>query len=204
MSIGWNWGYQKNRTHHNTIKHNHVHHVVRGVLSDGGGIYTLGIQTGTVVRNNRFHDIFPYMGKPTMAWGIYLDQASSGLLIENNIHSMCKQTWTFRADRVVSLCPSRERRTRPMRTKTDFASVWQRIERHAGETFHQKRGGEFRYEVKYGTVLPDRTNRALPKSHFEQAHGMVPLENTVPVQHLQGPSYLYAILMDRRISEGYW
>lgn len=85
MSIGWNWGYQKNRTHHNTIEHNHVHHVVRGALSDGGGIYTLGIQTGTVIRNNRFHDIFPYMGKPTMAWGIYLDQASSGLLIENNI-----------------------------------------------------------------------------------------------------------------------
>ena len=85
MSIGWNWGYQKNRTHHNTIEHNHVHHVVRGVLSDGGGIYTLGIQTGTVIRNNLFHDIFPYMGKPTMAWGIYLDQSSSELLIENNI-----------------------------------------------------------------------------------------------------------------------
>ncbi|MDP6113037.1 MAG: right-handed parallel beta-helix repeat-containing protein [Planctomycetota bacterium] len=85
MSIGWNWGYQRNRTDHNTTENNHIHHVVRGVLSDGGGIYTLGTQTGSVLRNNLIHDVFPYMGKPTMAWGIYLDQASNGMLIENNI-----------------------------------------------------------------------------------------------------------------------
>ena len=85
MSIGWNWNEAPNRTHHNLIKHNHVHHVVRGVLSDGGGIYTLGTQTGTVIRDNVFHDVFPYMGHPAMAWGIYLDAGSNGLLIEDNI-----------------------------------------------------------------------------------------------------------------------
>jgi hypothetical protein len=31
-----------------------------------------------------------------------------------------------------------------------------------------------------------------------------PLPNTVPVQNLQGPSYLYAILMDSRIRDGDW
>jgi hypothetical protein len=31
-----------------------------------------------------------------------------------------------------------------------------------GETFHQKRGGEFTYEVRSGAVHPDRTKRALP------------------------------------------
>lgn len=85
MSIGWNWGFSPNRTHHNRIEHNHVHHVVRGVLSDAGGIYMLGIQTGTEVRNNVFHDIFPYPGKPAMAWGIYFDAGASELLVENNI-----------------------------------------------------------------------------------------------------------------------
>jgi len=85
MSIGWNWGFQPNRTHHNRIEHNHVHHVVRGVLSDAGGIYMLGIQTGTVVRNNIFHDVFPYPGKPAMAWGIYFDAGASELLVEHNI-----------------------------------------------------------------------------------------------------------------------
>jgi len=85
MSIGWNWNEAPNRTHHNRIENNHIHHVVSGVLSDAGGIYTLGTQTGSVIRNNLFHDIFPYMGKPAMAWGIYMDQGSNGHLIENNI-----------------------------------------------------------------------------------------------------------------------
>ena len=85
LSVGWTWSEAPNRTHHNTIEHNHVHHVVRGVLSDAGGIYTLGTQTGTVIRNNVFHDIWPYMGRPAMAWGIYFDQGANGMLVENNI-----------------------------------------------------------------------------------------------------------------------
>lgn len=85
-----------------------------------------------------------------------------------------------------------------------FAAVWQRIETHAGETFRQIRGGEFAYEVRSGAVWPDRTPRALPRSHFEQALAHVPLASTVPLQRLQGPSYLYAILMDRRIRQGDW
>jgi hypothetical protein len=85
MSIGWNWDYTPNRGHHNRIEYNHIHHVVRGVLSDAGGIYTLGPQTGTVIRNNLLHDIWPYMGNPAMAWGIYFDAGSSEMLVENNI-----------------------------------------------------------------------------------------------------------------------
>ena len=102
MSIGWNWDDAPNRTGHNTIEHNHIHHVVRGVLSDAAGIYTLGTQTGAVIRHNRIHDVFPYMGlaepgtwPPTvstigggeiaMAWCIYLDQGSNGILVDSNI-----------------------------------------------------------------------------------------------------------------------
>ena len=85
MSIGWNWNDAPNRTHHNIIEHNHIHHVVRGLLSDAGGIYNLGTQIGSMIRNNLIHDVFPYSGKPAMAWGIYLDQGTNGLLIENNI-----------------------------------------------------------------------------------------------------------------------
>ena len=85
ISVGWNWNEVPTRTLHNRIEYNHVHHVVRGVLSDAAGIYTLGTQTGTVIRNNLFHDIFPYMGRPAMAWGIYFDQGSNGLTAENNV-----------------------------------------------------------------------------------------------------------------------
>jgi hypothetical protein len=85
-----------------------------------------------------------------------------------------------------------------------FDQVWQRIDAHAGERFEQIRGGEFTYEVRGGSVRPDRTNRALSRSQFEQAYALMPVENTAALQRLQGPSYLYAILMDRRIREHDW
>lgn len=87
---------------------------------------------------------------------------------------------------------------------TDIDEVWSRITAHTGEKFYQIRGGEFTYEVSGGHVHPDRTKQQIPKSHFEEALGYVPLENTIPVQHLRGPSYIYAILMDSRIRQSDW
>lgn len=83
-------------------------------------------------------------------------------------------------------------------------TVWARIEAHAGEKFCQIRGGEFSYIVAGGHVVPDRTPQQIPKSHFREALTHLPLDNTVPVQHLRGPSYIYAILMDQRIRDGDW
>ncbi|MDP8969754.1 MAG: hypothetical protein M3N52_04530 [Actinomycetota bacterium] len=85
-----------------------------------------------------------------------------------------------------------------------FERVWRRIETHAGETFRQTRGGEFTYGARSGAVWPNRTTRAIPRSHFEQAFALVPLPSTTPLQRLQGSSYLYAILMDSRIRGDDW
>ena len=83
ISVGWSWGYAPSSANHNIVEHNHVHHIGRGVLGDMGGIYTLGISPGTVIRNNVFHDVYsPGIGGGT---GIYPDEGSSELLIENNI-----------------------------------------------------------------------------------------------------------------------
>ena len=86
ISCGWVWGYGSNPTRDNLIAHNHIHHVGSGKLNDLGGIYTLGIQPGTIIRGNRIHDIRMHSYG---AWAIYADEGSSYLLIEGNV---CSQT----------------------------------------------------------------------------------------------------------------
>ena len=81
----------------------------------------------------------------------------------------------------------------------DIDVVWERITAHQGETFRQVRGGEFTYEVDGNSLLPDRTNRLLARSQFAEALALAPLTSTTQLQHLQGPSYLFAILTDPRI-----
>lgn len=89
ISIGWTWGYDpRARATNNWVAFNHVHHI--GVQSDGdgpilsdmGGIYTLGMQPGTRIVNNLWHDI---AGLRYGGWGIYTDEGSSSILIESNL-----------------------------------------------------------------------------------------------------------------------
>lgn len=84
MSIGWNWGLQDNRTHHNVMEFNHVHNLGHGVMSDAGLIYCLGVSPGSIIRNNVFHDMWPY-SKPALGWGIYLDAQTGCYLVESNL-----------------------------------------------------------------------------------------------------------------------
>ncbi len=84
ISVGWSWGYAESSAHHNTIEFNHVHHVAKGQLSDAGGIYTLGVSPGTVIRNNVFHDVIS-CPRVSGGWGIYFDEGSTDILAENNL-----------------------------------------------------------------------------------------------------------------------
>lgn len=83
ISCGWTWGYAPTRTLANRIEDNHIHHINhREILSDNGGIYTLGRQPGTTVRGNVIHDISCY---GYGAWGIYPDEGSSEIRYEHNL-----------------------------------------------------------------------------------------------------------------------
>jgi len=82
ISCGWVWGYAENVSKNNRIEKNHIHDLGHGLLSDMGGIYTLGVQPGTVLVGNLIHDVEKanYGG-----WAIYPDEGSSHIIIENNI-----------------------------------------------------------------------------------------------------------------------
>jgi len=86
ISLGWNWDIVYVGTRENLVEYNHVHHVMR-TLEDGGGIYSLGLTPGSVIRHNVVHDV----GTPpdAIGHGIYIDGGSSGLLCENNVCYDC-------------------------------------------------------------------------------------------------------------------
>jgi hypothetical protein len=84
ISVGWNWGLEPNRTSNNLIEFNHVHDLGQGVLSDAGLIYCLGVSPGSVIRNNVFHDMWPYSA-PAFGWGIYLDAQCGQYRVESNL-----------------------------------------------------------------------------------------------------------------------
>lgn len=86
----------------------------------------------------------------------------------------------------------------------DDEAVWRRIVNHSGQTFHQIRGKPFTYRARGRTIYLDTTNRMISRTAIDKALKRVPLENTVTVQDLSAPSYVYGILMDDRIRGRDW
>jgi hypothetical protein len=84
ISVGWQWNPQPTVCRENVIEYNHIHDVMQR-LADGGGIYTLGFQPGTVLRGNLIHDVkrSPY-AQGSRNNGFFLDEGSKGFLLEAN------------------------------------------------------------------------------------------------------------------------
>ncbi len=85
ISVGWQWNPEPTPCRENHIELNHIYDVMNR-LCDGGGIYTLGFQPGTVIRGNHIHDVHRSQyaqGAPNN--GMFIDEGSKGYLFEHNV-----------------------------------------------------------------------------------------------------------------------
>ncbi len=90
VSVGWIWGYAENPTDNIQVRNNLIYNIGNGWLSDMGGIYTLGAQPNTVLSGNVIYNVGCYGGAQGYGgWGIYLDEGSSEILVENNLVYDC-------------------------------------------------------------------------------------------------------------------
>jgi len=85
ISLGWSWGYDTPTSGRNTVRGNLLYNIGQRELADIAGIYTLGRSPGTVISNNIIRSIRGYKSYGAGAWGIYGDEGSSNILVENNV-----------------------------------------------------------------------------------------------------------------------
>lgn len=77
ISIGWGWA-GATTGENNTLSNNYIHNHMRA-LNDGGGIYTLADQPGSVISENYIQDQVNALGL------IYLDTASQHFTVTRNV-----------------------------------------------------------------------------------------------------------------------
>ena len=112
VSVGWQWNPKPTACKKNLLEANHIYDVMKK-LADGGCIYTLGFQPGTVLRGNLLHDVHrsahTHGGAPNN--GIFVDEGSKGFLFERNViynthgqpvrFNQCRREWHTWKDNVM-------------------------------------------------------------------------------------------------------
>jgi hypothetical protein len=83
ISVGWEWSPVPTPCRDNHITDNHIHHIMQ-VLSDGGGIYMLGLQPGSTITGNLIHDVSLNAGRAESN-GMFLDEGTTDVTVAGNI-----------------------------------------------------------------------------------------------------------------------
>ena len=94
ISVGWMWSPQPTPCRENTVEGNHIHHIMK-ILSDGGGIYMLGLQPGSKLVKNRIHDVKVNAGRAESN-GMFLDEGTTDVVVAKNlIYNIAKSPLRF-------------------------------------------------------------------------------------------------------------
>jgi hypothetical protein len=84
ISVGWQWNPLPSSSKNNRILNNRIYRAMQ-MMGDGGGIYTLGFQPGSVIEGNDIHDILrSKLNHASDNNGIFMDEGSKGYLVKNN------------------------------------------------------------------------------------------------------------------------
>ena len=83
ISVGWMWNPEPTPCRENIVEGNHIHDIMQ-TLSDGGGIYMLGLQPGSRLINNKIHDVSINAGRAESN-GMFIDEGSTDLVISGNL-----------------------------------------------------------------------------------------------------------------------
>ncbi len=82
ISLGWMWNPTPTPARENLIQGNRIEFVMQ-VLSDGGGIYTLGNQPDSLITGNVITDV-PLNAGRAESNGMFLDEGTTGFTIQGN------------------------------------------------------------------------------------------------------------------------
>jgi len=94
VSVGWRWDDTPSPCRGHQIRQNRIHHIMQQ-LSDGGGIYTLGRQSGTWLSGNVIHDVPVNTGRAESN-GIFMDEGSTEIRVDGNtIYSIARSPIRF-------------------------------------------------------------------------------------------------------------
>lgn len=94
ISVGWMWSPVATPSRENIISGNHIHDIMN-ILSDGGGIYMLGLQPGSKILNNQIHDVEVNAGRAESN-GLFLDEGTTDVLVEGNlVYNIAKSPLRF-------------------------------------------------------------------------------------------------------------
>jgi hypothetical protein len=85
ISVGYRWNTQPSSQKNTRVEYNRIVNVLNDVV-DGGGIYTLGVQPGTIFRGNLIYEVHRSdFGHGAPNNGFFLDEGSKDFVLEENI-----------------------------------------------------------------------------------------------------------------------